>query len=669
MPVVMPVVETLQPIVQTMSDFQNTIDISMTETAATWSIWTVLQGAYTLIIILFLVKMGLGLFKIFRLYKDGFKEAIDDFSLVNTEGVSSPFSFFKWIFVNKKTIQNIDFQNIITHELAHVKQGHSYDILSLEILRGLFWASPLVHLYARSLRHVHEYTADAAVLQNTEKKQYGHLLIRQTVSANGLILANHFNFSQLKKRIVMMSRNPSKRLSLVKYTLAAPVFLLLVSFLTSPNNAVMKTSATIGNSITATAMTTDISTNSIAEMPIIRQLLPTSDAQNGDLPIACLAVGSPEPLTNGYIKLGVFQNINGLMLKNNAQKLYSISQFTVYKKSREGILSNAILNTTGGAYNEAVEKLVSTAQIGDRYYFHDILVSKKGAENRINLGIMEFFVGEQAQQPPFDVAKYPIPNPSVSMANMGTISRNAFIKQTNLDINQPPYNSPVICAVQSFAVVYKPFGKSASDYQQSNNTASKYAPSTLDLIQKAQNGDVYEFRKIKVRCPGDVAARELFDFAITIGIEGATYQDPSPSARIVRHENGRVDTIMVDKNPNPQKVSARTEMMKYLYNNTKVPKRISEGTIKGCMFVYYNLDENGNYSNVTIQPVFTEPSGKFIDKLDCPECFEECNRILKNMPKDLLISNHKKEEYKDKEGKTMKDWFPVNMPLKKYFND
>jgi bla regulator protein blaR1 len=236
-----PMVEIVQPIVVSMVEIRDNIETNFTTPeAATWSLWSVLKGVYLLGMTLLFVKFFIGLNKIFHLYKTGEKEIRDIFKLIKTPKTQSPFSFFNLIFINQKTTKDVDYQQIIEHEKAHVIQKHSFDIVGLEILRGLFWVSPLIHLYARSLRNVHEYLADAAVLQNTEKQQYGRLLISQTAAGSGLVIANHLNFSQLKKRIIMMTRNESQRLMLLKYTLALPLFTLLVFAFTLPNNSLMK---------------------------------------------------------------------------------------------------------------------------------------------------------------------------------------------------------------------------------------------------------------------------------------------------------------------------------------------------------------------------------------------------------------------------------------------
>jgi hypothetical protein len=173
-PIVQPLVEVVQPITISVAQLRESFTLQPVETeTATFGIWTILIKLYSLGVAFFLIKFCWGLFTIFKLYRSGEKEKNSGFSLIYTEGVKTPFSFFNWIFLNQQAVENADFQHIIRHESTHVRQKHSFDVFGLEILRGVFWLSPLVHLYARSLRNVHEYLADAAVLQNGWRKRFG----------------------------------------------------------------------------------------------------------------------------------------------------------------------------------------------------------------------------------------------------------------------------------------------------------------------------------------------------------------------------------------------------------------------------------------------------------------------------------------------------------------
>jgi TonB family protein len=412
-----PLVDMVQPIAMSVAEFQQTIEANYAQPqASTWALWSVLACLYGLGMAFFLVKFSIGLYKIFQLYTQGEKQPQKGFKLVNTEGVKTPFSFFNCIFINNKIVQNADFQQIIAHEKAHVQQKHSFDIVGLEILRGVFWVSPLVHLYTQSLRNVHEYLADAAVLCQrdsygaiTEKKQYGRLLISQTVCANGLTLVNHFNFSQLKKRIIMMTRNPSKRQALAKYILALPVFVLLVSFLASPENAVMTQTAAVSQSVMSNIETIEVPfttpvENTIIENTVKNELIkaPLNKDSAKSLSILVLPNGNVQGSISAK-EMARHTEMLGMNDYTSTRQPYSIISFTMTKTSTN-VKAEKVENQTG-KFNTDVLRMVKTAQVGDVYVFSNIkMKSDKGEtlsakDTRIDINSMEGGVQYQFNMP------------------------------------------------------------------------------------------------------------------------------------------------------------------------------------------------------------------------------------------------------------------------------
>jgi beta-lactamase regulating signal transducer with metallopeptidase domain len=214
-----------------------------------------LAMVYALGVAVLAARFLAGLFLIFKLFLQSKREKKDGFLLVFTEGGIPPFSFFRFIFINPNEFDSVDFQQIMQHEQAHVRQRHSFDVVFMELLNILFWCSPLVYLYKTSLRNVHEYLADEAVLRTNTTPQYGRLLLRQQQSGVALSLtsniSNHF-FSQLKKRILMMTRNKSKRTALIKYALAAPIFLILTAALASPKLPILAKTEVLGDKVVKT---------------------------------------------------------------------------------------------------------------------------------------------------------------------------------------------------------------------------------------------------------------------------------------------------------------------------------------------------------------------------------------------------------------------------------
>ncbi|TWR30448.1 TonB family protein [Mucilaginibacter pallidiroseus] len=126
------------------------------------------------------------------------------------------------------------------HEEVHARQWHSADILIIEAVMIINWFNPVVYLYRYAIKHIHEYIADSyAVKAGASKADYAMLLLNQTFNAPAHSLINpFFNHSLLKKRIVMLQKNKSQRIKLIKYGLSAPLFMLML----------ILSSATINNS-------------------------------------------------------------------------------------------------------------------------------------------------------------------------------------------------------------------------------------------------------------------------------------------------------------------------------------------------------------------------------------------------------------------------------------
>jgi len=139
------------------------------------------------------------------------------------------FSFFKFVFLNKSHVPEADMDRVLTHELAHVRQLHSFDIIFSELLTVIQWFNPFVWPYKSSLRETHEYLADRAVIaQGCGLARYQLLIVEQHVGGQLLELASSFRTSQIKRRIVMLSRQETKGLARWKPLLALPLALALV---------------------------------------------------------------------------------------------------------------------------------------------------------------------------------------------------------------------------------------------------------------------------------------------------------------------------------------------------------------------------------------------------------------------------------------------------------
>jgi len=143
----------------------------------------------------------------------------------------SPFSFGNAIYINTSQHSEKEQEEIILHEYVHIRQRHTADILFAELLTIFNWFNPFAWLIRYSIRQNLEFIADRQVVENGfDKKDYQYHLLKVVGQAQ-YRLANNFNFSSLKKRIVMMNRSRSTRLHLLKFLFILPLLgVLLVAF-------------------------------------------------------------------------------------------------------------------------------------------------------------------------------------------------------------------------------------------------------------------------------------------------------------------------------------------------------------------------------------------------------------------------------------------------------
>ena len=140
-----------------------------------------------------------------------------------------PFSFFRFVFVDRSQARSADIDRVLAHELAHVRQLHSLDVVLAEVLSVVQWFNPFVWPYKRSLRETHEYLADRAVIaQGCPLARYQLLIVEQSVGGRLLELASSLRTSQIKRRIVMLTKQQTKGLARWKPLFILPLAVVLV---------------------------------------------------------------------------------------------------------------------------------------------------------------------------------------------------------------------------------------------------------------------------------------------------------------------------------------------------------------------------------------------------------------------------------------------------------
>lgn len=168
------------------------------------------------------------LFQIFRFLKGKRREKHGAYTLVHSGGQLETASFFKLLIWNDKAeLTESERQQILAHELCHIRQKHSVDLILVEVLRIVFWFNPMIYLFRSALRGTHEFLADRAAIQETGGSGYAHLLLRQVLEGPSMHLAHSFFQSQIKIRMKMLKRTVQPGRTLLRYLPVLPLTLFL----------------------------------------------------------------------------------------------------------------------------------------------------------------------------------------------------------------------------------------------------------------------------------------------------------------------------------------------------------------------------------------------------------------------------------------------------------
>jgi len=182
-----------------------------TATANPFGLSEILLLVYFIGVVFFLIRFLYKLSQLLLMIKQYGFHIFDGVKIVVTEEETAPFSFFNYFFINKDDVKGPDFDRIMAHELAHIRQYHSIDLVLLELFTAFQWFNPFVWPYKESLKETHEYLADHAVIaQGCSKTKCQLLIFEQLVGLNLFEFTNNFNQSLIKRRITMMAKIQSK---------------------------------------------------------------------------------------------------------------------------------------------------------------------------------------------------------------------------------------------------------------------------------------------------------------------------------------------------------------------------------------------------------------------------------------------------------------------------
>jgi beta-lactamase regulating signal transducer with metallopeptidase domain len=168
------------------------------------------------------------IFSVLRLFRKSRKTNLDGIQVMIHNADIPAFSFRRRILISRHDYDT-NAEAILTHELSHIRQGHFYDLMLMEMVKIIYWFNPLIYRMGRDLKDIHEFQADEHTLNSgVDSTKYQLLIIQKCVGHQSFALANSFNHCQIKKRITMMNKSKTSKAWCWKVATFLPLLALLL---------------------------------------------------------------------------------------------------------------------------------------------------------------------------------------------------------------------------------------------------------------------------------------------------------------------------------------------------------------------------------------------------------------------------------------------------------
>lgn len=190
----------------------------------------ILYTLFGIITSIFVIRFILNLRKISKTRQNAELIKYQDAEIALVDSEIAPHTFGNTIFINKKEYESNLIENVVyLHELTHVRQKHTLDVLLIEALKTIFWFNPLLILYKKAIQLNHEFLADQKVISTEDNiNTYQNILLSNIYKPSNLYLSSNLNsFLKTKKRFIMMTKTSSKSKALLTKLSVIPVIALL----------------------------------------------------------------------------------------------------------------------------------------------------------------------------------------------------------------------------------------------------------------------------------------------------------------------------------------------------------------------------------------------------------------------------------------------------------
>jgi hypothetical protein len=203
-------------------------ETTITEKITTANLNNLFIWFYFAIVGLLLMRLLISVIKAYSIIRKGTLHDSSFPKVILSELEYPPFSFFPFVVMPKNKVESIDYHEILKHENAHVRQGHTFDLVLSELLIAFLWFNPIMWLIKRSIILNHEYLADNQALKYSGSiKEYQYKLLNITKDQMPVALAHNYS-SLIKKRIVKINKKPTRYYAALKNIIILPIVTTLM---------------------------------------------------------------------------------------------------------------------------------------------------------------------------------------------------------------------------------------------------------------------------------------------------------------------------------------------------------------------------------------------------------------------------------------------------------
>ena len=187
--------------------------------------WEIIGYISTAVIsVSMLVLVIIRIMKVLGLKRKYHSEKITDITFINTQLQEAPFSFFKNLFWRTDIQLNDETgQQIMRHEMAHIRQNHSWDRIFLQVVKAVCWFNPIFYLIEKEIILIHEYIADEEAIENKDGRAFAAMLLRSSIESFGYAPGQAIFYSSIKKRLHMLTNKQKTKYSYASRLLVLPL--------------------------------------------------------------------------------------------------------------------------------------------------------------------------------------------------------------------------------------------------------------------------------------------------------------------------------------------------------------------------------------------------------------------------------------------------------------